>query len=38
MAEDVAGLLRDKTRPPGRVPVADDRAAIVAMTLKAAAP
>jgi Homeodomain-like domain len=35
MAEGVAGLLRDKTRPPGRVPVADDRAAaIVAMTLK----
>ena len=35
MAEGVEGLLHDKTRPPGRVPVADDRAAaIVAMTLK----
>ncbi len=35
MAEGVAGLLRDKTRPPGKAPVADDRAAaIVAMTLK----
>ncbi len=35
MAEGVAGLLHDKTRPPGRAPVADDRAAaIVAMTLK----
>ena len=35
MAEGVAGLLRDKTRPPGRAPVADDQAAaIVAMTLK----
>ena len=32
MAEGVAGLPRDKTRPPGRAPVADDRvAAIVAM-------
>ena len=35
MVEGVEGLLRDKTRPPGRAPVADDRAAaIVAMTLK----
>jgi hypothetical protein len=35
MAEGVAGLLRDKTRPPGRAPVADDKAAaIVALTLK----
>ena len=35
MEEGVAGLLRDKTRPPGKPPVADDRAAaIVAMTLK----
>jgi transposase len=35
MAEGVEGLLRDKTRPPGTAPVADDRAAaIVAMTLK----
>ena len=35
MEQGVAGLLRDKTRPPGRAPVADDRAAaIVAMTLK----
>lgn len=35
MAEGVEGLLRDKTRPPGIAPVADDRtAAIVAMTLK----
>jgi len=35
MAEGVTGLLRDKTRPPGRAPIAGDRAAaIVAMTLK----
>ena len=35
MEEGVEGLLRDKTRPPGIAPVADDRAAaIVAMTLK----
>lgn len=35
MAEGVDGLLRDKTRPPGRAPVAGDRAAaIVALTLK----
>lgn len=35
MAAGVAGQLRDKTRPPGRAPVADGRAAaIVAMTLK----
>ena len=35
MAEGVEGLLRDRTRPPGRAPVADDRAAaVVAMTLK----
>ena len=32
MAEGLAGLLRDRTRPPGKAPVADDRAsAIVAM-------
>ena len=35
MEEDVEGLLRDKTRPPGTAPVADDRAAaIVAMMLQ----
>ena len=35
MAEGVEGLLRDKTRPPGKAPVAEDRAsAVVAMTLK----
>jgi hypothetical protein len=35
MEEGVEGLLRDKTRPPGTAPVADDRAAaIVAMALK----
>ena len=35
MAEGVLGLLRDKTRPPGRAPVTDERtAAVVAMTLK----
>ena len=35
MEEGVEGLLRDKTRPPGTAPVADDRAAaIVRMTLK----
>lgn len=35
MAEGVDGLLRDKTRPPGRAPVTDDRTTtIVAMTLK----
>jgi transposase len=35
MAQGVEGLLHDKTRPPGRAPVSDDRAAaIVAMTLK----
>ncbi len=35
MAEGVAGLPRDRTRPPGTAPVARDRtAAIVAMTLK----
>src|SRR6056297_1463006 len=35
MAEGAEGLLRDKTRPPGRAPVTDDRtAAVVAMTLK----
>ena len=35
LAEGVAGLLRDKTRPPGRLPIAGDRtASVVAMTLK----
>jgi transposase len=35
MEEGVEGLLRDKTRPPGRAPVADDRTkAVVEMTLK----
>lgn len=35
MAEGVDGLLRDKTRPPGKAPVAEDRAsAVIAMTLK----
>ena len=29
MAEGVDGLLRDKTRPPGKPPVPDDRAARV---------
>jgi transposase len=34
-AEGVDGLLRDKTRPPGKPPVPDERAAkVVAMTLK----
>ncbi|MDQ0507334.1 hypothetical protein QOZ94_004157 [Xanthobacter agilis] len=27
MAEGVEGLLRDKTRPPGKAPVADEKAA-----------
>ena len=35
MAEGVDGLLRDKTRPPGKPPVPDDRAAtVVAIALK----
>lgn len=35
MEEGVEGLLRDKTRPPGQPPVADDKAAaVVALTLK----
>jgi len=35
MAEGVDGLLRDRTRPPGKPPVPDERAAkVVAMTLK----
>lgn len=35
MEEGVEGLLRDKSRPPGKCPVADDETAtIVAMTLK----
>ena len=35
MAAGVEGLLRDKTRPPGQPPVAEDKAsAVVAMTLK----
>jgi transposase len=35
MEEGVEGLLRDKTRPPGKAPVSDDRArSVVAMTLK----
>jgi transposase len=35
MSEGVDGLLRDKTRPPGRAPIPDDRAGkVVAMTLK----
>jgi transposase len=35
MAEGVDGLLRDKTRPPGRAPVPDERVAkVVAATLK----
>ncbi|MFG1379927.1 helix-turn-helix domain-containing protein, partial [Xanthobacter autotrophicus] len=35
MEEGVKGLLRDKTRPPGRPPVAEDKAsAVVALTLK----
>jgi len=35
MEEGIEGLLRDRSRPPGKSPVADDRtAAIVAMTLK----
>lgn len=35
MEEGVEGLLRDKTRPPGRAPVADDRTKVVVeMTLK----
>lgn len=35
MEEGIEGLLRDKTRPPGRAPVADDRTkAIVEMTLR----
>ncbi|MFG1282979.1 IS630 family transposase [Xanthobacter autotrophicus] len=35
MAEGVEGLLRDKTRPPGQPPVAEDRAsAVIAMALK----
>lgn len=35
MEEGVDGLLRDRTRPPGRPPVADDKAsAVVALTLK----
>lgn len=35
MAEGVEGLLRDKTRPPGKAPVAESKAsALVAVTLK----
>lgn len=35
MEEGVEGLLRDKTRPPGKAPIAADKgAAVVAMTLK----
>ncbi len=35
MAEGVDGLLHDKTRPPGKPPVADDKTStVVAMTLK----
>lgn len=35
MAEGVDGLLRDKTRPPGKAPVAQDKTStVVAMTLK----
>ena len=35
MAEGVDGLLRDKTRPPGKQPIADDKTStIVALTLK----
>ena len=35
MAQGIDGLLRDKTRPPGKAPVAGDRAAaIVALTLE----
>ena len=35
MDEGVDGLLRDKTRPPGKPPVADDKTStVVAMTLK----
>ncbi|KPQ09658.1 MAG: transposase [Saliniramus fredricksonii] len=35
MAEGLDGLLRDKTRPPGKAPVPDERAAkVVEMTLK----
>lgn len=35
MAEGVDGLLHDKTRPPGKPPVADDKTTtVVAMTLK----
>ena len=35
MAEGIDGLLRDKTRPPGKAPVPDERAAkVVEMTLK----
>ncbi|MEM9763382.1 MAG: helix-turn-helix domain-containing protein [Pseudomonadota bacterium] len=35
MAEGIDGLLRDKTRPPGKPPVADEHAGwIVEMTLK----
>lgn len=35
MAEGVDGLLRDKTRPPGKAPVPDERTAkVVEMTLK----
>jgi hypothetical protein len=35
MDEGVDGLLRDKTRPPGKQPIADDKAeAVVALTLK----
>lgn len=35
MDEGVDGLLRDKIRPPGKTPVAEDKASqVVAMTLK----
>lgn len=35
MDEGAEGLLRDKTRPPGKAPVTDDKASqVVAMTLK----
>jgi hypothetical protein len=35
MAEGVGGLLRDKTRPPGKQPIADDKTStVVALTLK----
>lgn len=35
MSEGVEGLLRDKTRPPGKAPIAEDKTStVVAMTLK----